>query len=83
MQEMPEMLVWSLGQEDLLEKEMAFLYSSILSREIAWILEPSELQFNGSQKSWTCNAKECSNYQTIAVISQASKLRLKILQARL
>ena len=29
------------------------------------------------------NAKECSNYCTIAVISHASKLTLKILQARL
>ena len=29
------------------------------------------------------NAKECSNYQTIALISQASKVMLKILQARL
>ena len=29
------------------------------------------------------NAKECSNYCTIAVISHASKVRLKILQARL
>ena len=29
------------------------------------------------------NAKECSNYCTIAVISHASKLMLKILQARL
>ena len=29
------------------------------------------------------NAKECSNYFTIALISQASKLMLKILQARL
>ena len=29
------------------------------------------------------NAKECSNYCTIAVISQASKVMLKILQARL
>ena len=29
------------------------------------------------------NAKECSNYRTIALISQASKLMLKILQARL
>ena len=28
------------------------------------------------------NAKECSNYHTIALISQASKLMLKILQAR-
>ena len=29
------------------------------------------------------NAKECSNYQIIALISQASKVMLKILQARL
>ena len=29
------------------------------------------------------NAKECSNYGTIALISQASKAMLKILQARL
>ena len=29
------------------------------------------------------NAKECSNYCTIALISQASKVMLKILQARL
>ena len=28
------------------------------------------------------NAKECSNYRTIALISHASKLMLKILQAR-
>ena len=28
------------------------------------------------------NAKECSNYWTIAVISHASKVMLKILQAR-
>ena len=29
------------------------------------------------------NAKECSNYHTVAVISYASKMMLKILQARL
>ena len=29
------------------------------------------------------NAKECSNYRIIALISHASKLMLKILQARL
>ena len=31
----------------------------------------------------TGNAKECSNYCTIALISQASEVMLKILQARL
>ena len=29
------------------------------------------------------NAKECSNYRTVALISQASKIMLKILQAML
>ena len=29
------------------------------------------------------NAKECSNYGTIALISHASKVMLKVLQARL
>ena len=29
------------------------------------------------------NAKECSNYRTIALMSRASKVMLKILQARL
>ena len=29
------------------------------------------------------NAKECSNYRTIALISHASKVTLKILQAKL
>ena len=32
---------------------------------------------------WILNAKECSNYRTIALISHASKVTLKILQARL
>ena len=30
-----------------------------------------------------CDAKECSNYRTIALTSHASKVMLKILQARL
>ena len=33
--------------------------------------------------SFHSNAKECSNYHTIALISHASKVMLKILQARL
>ena len=32
---------------------------------------------------WNANAKECSNYHTIALISHASKVMFKILQARL
>ena len=32
--------------------------------------------------SFHSNAKDCSNYRTIALISHASKVMLKILQAR-
>ena len=35
------------------------------------------------QSQRRANAKECSNYCTIALISHASKVMLKILQARL
>ena len=40
-----------------------------------------EVSFHPSPKKG--NAKECSNYRTIALISNASKVMLKILQARL
>ena len=39
---MQEMQVWSLDREDPLEKEMA-THSNILSWEIPWMEEPSEL----------------------------------------
>ena len=39
----------SLGQEDLLEKEMA-THSSILAWKIPWMEEPSKLQSMGSQR---------------------------------
>ena len=47
-----EMRVRSLGWEDLLQKGMA-TDSSILAWKIPWTEEPGELQFMGSQKSWT------------------------------
>ena len=49
---MQETRVRSLGQEDLLEKEMA-THFSILAREIPWTEEPGGLQSTGSQKSQT------------------------------
>ena len=45
---MPEMLVQSLGKEDLLRKEMA-IHSRILVWEIPWTEEPVRLQSMGSQ----------------------------------
>ena len=49
MQETQEMLLWSLGQEDPLEKEMA-TYSSILAWKTPWTEEPGGLQSMGSQR---------------------------------
>ena len=46
---MQETCIWSLGQEDPLEKEMA-THSSILACRISWTEEPGGLQFMGSQK---------------------------------
>ena len=45
-----ETQVWSLGQEDPLEKEMA-IHSNILAWEMPWTEEPSRLQSTRSQES--------------------------------
>ena len=47
---------------------------------VATALEKVKFSFQSPKKG---NAKECSNYHTIAPISHASKVMLKILQARL
>ena len=47
-----EMQVWSLGQKDPLEEEMA-THANIHAWKIPWTEEPSGLQSMGSQKSWT------------------------------
>ena len=49
---MQEMQVWSLGQEDPLQKEMA-THSSIPPWEIPWTEETGRLQYMGLQKSQT------------------------------
>ena len=46
---MRETWVWSLSQEDPLEKEMA-THSSILAWKIPWMEEPGRLQSMGSQR---------------------------------
>ena len=46
---MQEMQVWSLGQEDFLEKEVT-THSNILAWEIPWIEEPGRLHSVGPQK---------------------------------
>ena len=49
---MQEMQLWSPGQEDSLEEEMATL-SSIFAWETPWTEEPGRLQSMGLQKSQT------------------------------
>ena len=49
---MQETWVWSLGQEESLEKEMP-THSSILAWEIPWTEEPGGLQSMESQNSQT------------------------------
>ena len=57
-----EMWVWSLGQEDPLEEEIA-THSNILAWEISWTEEPGGLQSMGHRESDmteqpnTCKAK--------------------------
>ena len=46
---MQETRVQSLGQEDLLEKEIA-THSSILAWKIPWMENPGRLQSMGSQR---------------------------------
>ena len=49
MWEAQEMWVWSLGQEDPLEKELA-THSSILAWRIPWTYEPGRLQSVNPQR---------------------------------
>ena len=46
-------------------------------------LENSAVATGQEKVSFHYNPKECSNYRTIALISHATKVQLKILQARL
>ena len=55
-----ETRVWSLGQEDPLEKGMA-THSSVLAWRIPWIEEPGRLQFMGLQRvghDWALSLQE-------------------------
>ena len=61
---MQETWVWSLHQEDPLEKEMA-THSSILAWETAWTEKPGGLQPTGSQKSRTNFATKQQQEQTL------------------
>ena len=66
---MQETRVQFLGQEDLLEKEMA-IHSSILAWKIPWMEEPGRLQFMGSLSNFT------SLYFILAALEFLSLFRL-------
>ena len=61
-------------------KVLQSIYQQILKTQ-QWVQDCKRSVFIPIAKKG--NAKECSNYHTIALISHASKVMLKILQARL
>ena len=69
--------VWSLEQEDLLEKQTA-THSSILAREIPWTEEPGDYGLWGHKESDTTERLNNSNYSTVC-IHQFSQLLLLLL----
>ena len=77
MQEMQEKQVWSLGQEDPLEAEMA-THSSILAWRIPWTEEPSRLQpmrWQRVRHSWmTEEQKHTHNTETTGHPSAHSRI---------
>ena len=67
MQETQEMQVWSLGQEDPLEKEMAN-HSSILVWKIPWTEEAGGLQSMGLQRVGH-DRQECSSLYQLLIFT--------------
>ena len=73
-----ETRVWSLGQEDPLEREMA-THSSTLAWKILWVEEPGRLQFMGSQRvghDWVTSLS-LSVFPSIRVFSSESALCIR------
>ena len=64
--------VWSLGQEDPPQKEMA-THSSFLAWEIPWTEEPGGLQSRGSQKSQTILQILCSHVTGCCEVDRLSE----------
>ena len=69
-QETQETKIWSVGQEDSLEEEMA-THSSILAWKIPWTDEPGGLQSMGSQRvrynwvDWACTHIKLLGYENL------------------
>ena len=77
------MRVWSLGQEDPLEKEMA-THSNILAWETPWTEEPGELQSVGSQSQTSSIERiNASRWRQISsFLSQSHSIRTHFLPRR-
>ena len=84
MQEIQEMWVWSLGQEDLLDQEMA-THSTILAWKIPWTEEPGGLLSTGSQRvghDWSCipscllDCKKCFGFERTHLCRKSKELCL-------
>ena len=79
---MQETQVWSLGREDLLEKEMA-THSSILAWEIPWTEDPRRLQSMGLQRvEYNLVTKQYSavmwNFKTLNILVVIFKIHCSI-----
>ena len=68
---MQETQIRSLGQKDLLEKEMA-THSSILAWKIPWTEEPGRLQ------SMSCSESDMTATNTLSIVSASLQLSFLI-----
>ena len=68
--------LFQILQDDAVKSAALNMPANLENSAVATGLQKVSFRFNP-------NDKECSNYHTIAFISHASKLMLKILQARL
>ena len=71
---MQETWVWSLGQEDSLEKEMA-THSRILAGRIPWTEEPGGLQSMGLQRVGHDSVTKQQNYN----ISNSEEMQMLLI----
>ena len=71
--------LFQILKDDAVKVLHNFMSANLENSAVAKGLE--KISFHSNPKKG--NAKECSNYCTIALISHASKVMLKILQARL
>ena len=82
MQETQETQVWSLGEENPLEKEME-TQSSILARKIPWTEEPGGLQTKGLprvRQDWATKRQESDRTELLSALTQACDPRLPIVR---